>query len=67
MKVPTITKSNVFNANTRPHNVTPIGRQHSDDQGPMGRCVTCDTVGEWNALIDLLPNAYGCRGYSYDY
>jgi hypothetical protein len=48
--------------NTRPHRVVPVGRQHADDQAPMGRCLNCDEVGEWNALTDLAPNAYGCSG-----
>lgn len=47
---------------TRPHRVVPVGRQHIDDQAPMGQCVVCETVGEWNALTDLAPYAYGCSG-----
>lgn len=52
--------------NTRPHHVKRIGQQHVDDQAPMGQCVVCHTVGEWNALVDLLPNTYGCAGYDLD-
>ena len=59
-----ITTSTVQTSNTRPHQVVPVGRQHAGDQAPMGRCVTCDTVGEWDALTALLPNAYGCAGYA---
>ncbi|MER5984120.1 hypothetical protein [Streptomyces sp. NPDC001787] len=47
---------------TRPHRVLPIGQQHIDDQAPMGRCTVCDAIGEWNALVDLAPSAYGCPG-----
>ena len=65
--IPTPTVSTVQTANTRPHHVVPVGRQHADDQAPSGRCVVCDTVGEWNALTDLFPNAYGCTGRSYSY
>ncbi|WP_247194613.1 hypothetical protein [Streptomyces scabiei] len=54
--------STVRTTNTRPHQVRPVGQQHADDQGPMGQCTVCDTVGEWNALTDLAPNAYGCSG-----
>lgn len=52
--------------NTRPHRVLSVGRQHADDQGQMGQCMVCHTVGEWNALVDLLPNAYGCAGRPLD-
>lgn len=61
-----ITVSTTASDNTRPHRVEPIGRQHADDQAPMGRCVVCHDVGEWNALVELLPNAYGCPGYALD-
>lgn len=54
--------STVQTSNTRPHRVVPVGRQHADDQAPMVRCVVCDEVGEQGALLDLLPNAYGCPG-----
>jgi hypothetical protein len=56
--------STVKTANTRPHQVVSIGRQHADDQTNMGQCTVCETVGEWNALTNLLPNAYGCAGYA---
>lgn len=57
-----VTSTTPTPALTRPHQVVPVGRQHADDQGPMGQCVVCHTVGEWNALVDLLPSAYGCSG-----
>jgi hypothetical protein len=60
--------STVKTANTRAHQVRAIGRQHADDAAPMGQCTVCDTVGEWNALVNLAPNAYGCSGRApYDY
>lgn len=52
--------------NTRSHHVVPVGRQHADDHGQQGQCTVCHTVGEWNALVDLLPNAYGCAGRPLD-
>lgn len=60
-------ESTVQTSNTRPHLVVPTGRQHAEDQGPQGRCITCEESGEWGALTNLLPNAYGCPGYSIDY
>lgn len=66
MDKPKITVSTIHTSNTRPHNVQPVGRQHADDQAPMGQCVTCGDVGEWGALTQLLPNAYGCPGYRID-
>jgi hypothetical protein len=54
--------STTTTANTRAHQVRAIGRQHADDAAPMGVCTVCETVGEWNALTILLPNAYGCAG-----
>jgi hypothetical protein len=56
--------STVKTTNTRAHQVRAVGRQHADDAAPMGQCTVCDTVGEWNALVDLAPNAYGCSGYA---
>lgn len=67
LKLTAPTTSTVTTANTRPHQVVPVGRQHADDQTPMGQCVVCETVGEWGALTDLAPNAYGCAGRSYEY
>ncbi|MHB9861917.1 hypothetical protein [Streptomyces sp. YIM S03343] len=54
--------SNVRTANTRAHQVRAVGRQHADDAAGMGECTACGAVGEWNALVDLAPNAYGCAG-----
>lgn len=54
-------------ANTRPHRVVTVGRQHADDQAPVVRCLDCEQVGERDAMLNLLPNAYGCAGYSVDY
>ncbi|MEU9064966.1 hypothetical protein AB0D13_40600 [Streptomyces sp. NPDC048430] len=47
---------------TRAHHVLPVGQQHIDDAAPMGQCTACEEVGEWNALVDLAPSAYGCSG-----
>lgn len=66
LKLTAPTTSTIHTANTRPHQVVPVGRQHADDQGPMGCCTVCDQVGEWSALTDLPPNSYGCTGPSYD-
>ncbi|MFG3287326.1 hypothetical protein ACGF3G_00690 [Streptomyces sp. NPDC048179] len=57
-----VVSSTTATANTRAHQVRAIGRQHVDDAAPMGECAVCETVGEWNALVDLAPNAYGCPG-----
>ena len=66
MDKPQVTVSTTVTPATRPHHVLPVGPQHADDQGPMGQCVVCHTVGEWNALVDLLPSAYGCAGRPLD-
>lgn len=47
---------------TTPHRVKAVPMQHVGDQGPLGQCVVCHTVGEWNALVRLAPSAYGCSG-----
>ncbi|MFD0035567.1 hypothetical protein ACFVJK_46840 [Streptomyces sp. NPDC127172] len=57
-----VVPSAIKTTNTRAHRVRAIGRQHADDAAGMGECTVCDTVGEWNALVDLAPNAYGCSG-----
>jgi hypothetical protein len=63
-----VVTSTTHTTNTRAHKVRAIGRQHADDAAPMGECTVCATVGEWNALTDLAPNAYGCSGRApYDY
>jgi hypothetical protein len=63
-----VVSSTTTTTNTRAHQVRAIGRQHADDAAPMGQCTVCETVGEWNALTILLPNAYGCSGRApYDY
>lgn len=63
MSTQTITVSTVQTSNTRPHHTVPAGWQHVDDQGPSVRCIVCGDVGEPGAMLDLLPNAYGCAGY----
>ncbi|MFD0393409.1 hypothetical protein ACFQ3Z_16385 [Streptomyces nogalater] len=59
-----VVPSSVKTANTRAHQVRAIGRQHADDAAGMGVCTVCGEVGEWTALVDLAPNAYGCSARS---
>jgi hypothetical protein len=61
-----ITVSTVQTTTTRPHRTVSVGWQHADDQGPSVQCVVCGVIGEPGALLDLLPNAYGCAGRNLD-